>query len=80
MGLKNARNLSSAKSAVVKLQKMLPGLISNVPVKDLNDFANELNSAGKSVIHAEVTNMTTNEIIRNASSIAYYVKKFGIKS
>jgi hypothetical protein len=79
MGLKNARRLSAAKGDVVRLLKNLPDLISNVLTQELNDLARELDNVAINTVSKEVADMGTTDIIRNAASIVYYAKKFGIR-
>jgi len=79
MRLQNARALSAAQSAVNKLNKLLPALISDPRADGFNDLTNDLTKAASRVVCDEIAGMSTMDIIKSAGSIQYYGRKFGLK-
>lgn len=78
MGLRNARELSSAQNNVQRLLKS-SAFGGNEFDDTLEEMKKRLASRGRITIIDEVGEMTPEAIIASAGSIGYYAKKFGVK-
>lgn len=79
--LAKMREISSAVSALKRIERFIPTLLrhDNADIDKIRDIAADIEHQAASVLRTEIISMRTEDIIRNASSIAFYAKKLGLK-